>query len=103
MGEDEKDLWEICEYIQKKLWKKLNRCEVRKKKCQAILDEFMEIYERIEKKKKEPKTEEKNKTDGLFYSIRTSKPGSEQLFFRLKRKASSHSSDTRKNNAIQKV
>lgn len=67
--DDEEDIWGIWKYIEKKMWKKLNKCPGEKIKCEQIKKEFMGIYGRIKKKKEDGEAKENNRTERMFYRL----------------------------------
>ena len=48
--DDSENLWEIYEYINRKLYRKCLRCPFKMKKFEKMFNEFLELYERAKAK-----------------------------------------------------
>lgn len=81
---NEEDLFNIYLYIKAKLWYKHHKCPSKKIKCQNLEKLFLNLYERIKKKKDKSEKEKKNKTEMPFYHIRLPRQSDGNLFRRLR-------------------
>jgi hypothetical protein len=86
-GDKDTDLWDIWKYIEAKVWKKLEKTPGKKKICEELKRQFMELYEQIKTQKENPKTETKNKAEMPMYYIGFARRSSRRLFGRLKYRA----------------
>lgn len=65
------DLWRIYQYLKKRTDWKVRNLPEKKKKCENILREFLEIYEQIQKKEKELEGKTEHHTQRPFYFFRS--------------------------------
>jgi len=98
LRDNSETLLQIMEYIDKKLWKKLDRCPNKKKRCEKLKKEFLDLYEQIKNEEKKSKKETNNKTKGFFYSINLSSKSNGTIFRRLKYKGLRYANEKFKNN-----
>lgn len=66
-GNDEEDIRNILLYVFNKMWKKLAKCPGKKRECEKLYAEIMEMYERIQKKKEDGKATPENITERPCY------------------------------------
>jgi hypothetical protein len=69
LREDSETLWYVWEYIEKNLWKKLDKQPIKKARCELLKQIFMELYERAKIKEKEREKETRHPTQVPFYYI----------------------------------
>lgn len=96
-GDNLKRLMEIYIYIQMKLLKKAKYNPRWMEKCLKLQEEFIELYGRIQEKKKDTEGKAKNKTQEPFYYINGLDKGCQKIFDRLRNKSYSISFEQLKN------
>lgn len=69
--DDAETLWKVWEYIEDKLWKKLDKCSGKKAKCEKLKKEFMKLYEQAKNKEKELEAKKKHPTQMPFYYFKS--------------------------------
>lgn len=77
--EDSETLWQSWIYIES-LWKKLDKCLIKKSKCEKLKKQFMELYEQAKIKEKERETEKKHPTQMPFYRIDSVSKKDDEVF-----------------------
>lgn len=78
-------LMQILTYVDSKLYKKLKNQCWKKKKCDELKEEFLELYGQI-KAKKDVKTKKRNSTERPFYRIEPISTNGKNLLRRLRRR-----------------
>lgn len=85
--DDEEDVKDILDYLIAKKWYKLEKCPAKKRQCEQLKNEILEMYGRIKEKKKNGTAEKDNKTEGFGYYFSASKGYCWEILYRLKYKA----------------
>jgi hypothetical protein len=83
LGMTPEKLIEIFNCIIKKYKRKIKH-QGNIQKFESKEKEFIELYERIKKKKENPESKTRNKTERPFYSIEFTNRGKQKLFDRLR-------------------
>lgn len=84
LREDSETLWYVWEYIEKKLWKKLDSLPIKKARCELLKQIFMELYERTKIKEKEREKDSRHPTQMPFYFIKRVGGQDEKAFISAK-------------------
>ena len=89
-GDYATDLWNIWKYVEANVWKKLEKTPGKKRKCEELKRQFMELYDQIKAQKENPKTKTKNKAEMPMYYIEFARRCDRHLFGRLKYRGRRH-------------
>jgi hypothetical protein len=85
MGDDSDTLIRIFNYINIKLAKRVGKCPIRQKKFIKLQQEFLDLYEKIEKKELEKEAEGSGKEP--FHFIRLPDKRRQRIFWSLRKRA----------------
>ena len=87
LRDSEKTLYNIYIYIKKRLVIKSKYNPIWWEECIELQKEFLELYERVKKKKEDDETNSRNKTKAPFYRIEGFNRGNKYIYTRLRQKS----------------
>jgi hypothetical protein len=86
-GDDADDIINILHYLREILWKKLDKCPAKKKKCEKLYKEIFEMYESIKTEKENCETKTAFTAELPFCYFKCARGSCDNILQRCKYKA----------------